>query len=446
MSLLELEREECARRIDIYNRTHDAYGQVTFSGVIEEEIILFKQGSLESNRGRHTAFPLGLTFKGRYTLSEWTLDLQRFDRGEMPERVYAPLHMCESEVEAWLFNVTKERYTRFLYTYVTGFYKKIVRYYFTFVTRNMCNNTNVEKCKQLIEWTSEFWWSQKRVDYDLCDLTSCKISKNYLEKLRATCNQINNIKTVNASFTLTPFGIQLETDYEYGKDGYKRREILKKLKETHKCNVQLYAAEFIMCVWFCYRENIHFDPTTIFSIMALKQNNIVHQLYHGKETLRFNHYQCDERNKITDDSYKLMLALTAMCRPKNTPNDNSALRIRCLRDALYRRYQLAKDDQEYKRFLQAHFDLIPKTLDTPTMAWSYYVEESINHWIQLCKEMDKRFVEDKQTPYVFCIPKDKTNVFQDIQRINEFDIEWKKRGKRKRESQDNKQHKIPKHY
>ena len=30
MSLLELEREECARRIDIYNRTHDAYGQVTF--------------------------------------------------------------------------------------------------------------------------------------------------------------------------------------------------------------------------------------------------------------------------------------------------------------------------------------------------------------------------------------------------------------------------------
>jgi len=444
--LLEIEQKECSRRLNVYQLTHDKYGDVTESGVVEDEIIFYQQGGLESNRGKNAAFPLGLTFKARYTISEWKKDMVLFNNGELPKRVYVPLNMDDETIFDWLMVVTKERYKKFLYSYVTGFYRKLIRYYFKFVTDAMVRGEHVEKCKQLIEWTSDFWWMNKRINYDMCNLTSQKISKNYLEKLRATCNQINQVKSVKASFTLTPFDIAMEQNYSYGKGGYRRREVILKKNIKHTCNVELYAAEFIMCLWFCHRDKTYYDPTTLFSIMALKQNNVVHKLYHGKELIRYNHYQCDERNKITDDSYKLMLALTAMCRAKNTPNDNSALRIRCLRDALYRRYQLAKDEEEYKRFLQAHFDLIPDTYDKPTMLWSHYVKESINHWISLCKEMDKRFVEDKNTPYVFCIPKDKTNVFQDIQRVNEFDIEWKKKGKRKRtEEQDKNTHKIAKY-
>lgn len=428
---IKSERDECERRLKVYHASHDEYGEVTNSFVVDHEIILYQQGGLETKRGCQAAFALGLSFTGRYNYMDWVNDLTLLVSNRLPDRVYAPLLMDKEMVSNWLFHVSEDRYKRFVYQHVSGMYKKIIRYYFTVVIDALMNQENVEQCKRLIEWTTDFWWSRKNTSYDFFNLTKQTISKNYLEKFRATCNLVNQVKPIPTSYTFTNFDIELEKEYKYKSDGYRRRETVYK-KNTLKCNTTLYPAELILLLWICNREKKHYDPTTMYNILALKEKNIVHQLFHSKSSLFvYDYYQCDEENKIQLEAYFCMLSSTPMCRPKNAPNANSALRIRCIRDALYRRYQLAPDEEEYKRFLNRHFDILSNTLDKPTMLWDYYKKSAIQYFIEQCRQMDQQFVENENTIYVQCVPKHKTNAFQQINRVNEFDIEWKQRKKRK---------------
>lgn len=437
--LLKLEMDECLRRIKVNELLSDreevaktmSSRQYVGGRTVSHEIILYHRGRLEFNRGRGASCAMGLKFKGRYSEKEWSLDKKTFLSGTLPTRVYAPLLLDEDTARDWLLCVSEERYKRFLYTYCSKPYKKILRFYFSIITREFVE-TGSDGCKRLIEWTTNYWFRLKRVDFSFYDLALKKISKNYLEKLRATWNRIVNMKGVPVEFSLTPFSFDMEENYRHDTNcNYKRKEIITSTWEKKKFKATLYVKDFLLTLYHASKRQQVFDPSTIFTIMACKQYNIVHQIFrhtNDDQIMKYGHYICDPTNALTNMSYEVMISLVPMCRIKNTQENNAALRIRCLRDALFKRYQMAKDEAEYIRFLKKQFDIVPKTLDTPMEPiYNHTRDKAIEHWVKQCRGMNNRFVEDENTVYVVCVPSDKPNAFPHILRNSDFDIDWKKR-------------------
>ena len=438
MSLLDLEYAECSRRLEVedifsyhggeYNRTmEESYSCC----MVSNEILLYQKDTiLGFYRGKGRGYTLGALFKGRYTKENWIADAALFRQNTLPARVYAPLLLSDHEVSEWLLAVTEKRYRHFLYHYCTKQYHKIIRYYFTFVKAWIFGDVSSarhKKAKQLIEWTGDLWWAHTRTAFPFYNLAKQKISKNYLEKMRATWNRVTHLKSISVEITLNMFSLDFDDAYTFNNRGrFLRKEKISRGKK-HTFREELHVADFLIVLLKMHEHKKTFDFGSIYKIMILKNHGILHSIFrHDNDPAVFKYGSLISAAKLS--GYKMQLALTPMCRIKNTSENNSALRVRCLRDALYKRFQIAPSVDEYRRFLEAHFNLRTEGMDgIEKSVWEAQKDVAIDHWIQSCEKMDQGFVEDENTIYVVCMPKHKKECFQHIERNNEMDMAWKKR-------------------